>query len=233
MLTNDGALLRILKSFKDRDSIGFSELAQDLDFGTDLTGYYLRKLQRKDLIEKTDRGMYRITPSGKSVLTHTLQLNGLTIIPRISLLFIIAVGDSYVLLERNKQPFIGKLEWPTRALEVGQVLEGAAEASLKERLGIEAPSTLKGFYRRIDTHDGIVFDDKLFAVHTLELSDTQAEQIKDENQMGTISVMNKSMLNTASNRSKALLDILAFASDPTIFYTEKIYSLSSFDFYNS
>lgn len=101
--------MRTLKCFANSDVRGFTELARSLSMDTDLCGYYLRKLQARELVKNIDRGTYEITPLGKSVLAHQKQLTGLDVLPRISVLLIARAQDTYLMTQRLKQPLLNKL----------------------------------------------------------------------------------------------------------------------------
>lgn len=230
MITNDSSLLRILKTFSSRNNIGFTEIAHALEFETDLTGYYLRKLQNKGLIDKTERGVYQITPLGKSVVAHSSQLSGLAIVPRISIMIIASYNDEFIVLERAKQPFIGAIEWPTYPLKTGVNLSDGVSVALKSRLGIDGNPELKGFFRRIDMNGDIVFDDKLFAVHHINLTQDQKTQIVPDSSMGLISFKTAQELGRLSHASRSLIDILEFYKRKTT-YAEAKYELKNEDLY--
>jgi predicted transcriptional regulator len=230
MITNDASLLRVLKIFTEKNDIGFTDIAHTLGFGTDLTGYYLRKLQNKDLIEKRERGVYRITPLGKSVVAHSAQLSASKTIPRISIMIIARFGDEFVIVRRDKQPFIGTHEWPTFALETGVDMARSASNALFSRLGIEGTPKLQGFFRRIDTHKDIIFDDKVFAVHSIDLSVDLKSDVVIDSPLGALSFVTALSLKTMTHASRSLIDILEFhLTNKT--YAEATYELQSEDLY--
>ena len=201
-----------------------------MGFETDLTGYYLRRLQARELVEKVERGSYRITPLGKSVLAHRPQLMGLTILPRTIVLFVASCNDRYIVVERAIQPFIGRAEWPALRLLAGELLHEAASRIATTTLGVQAEPQLRGFFRRIDMLDGDVFDDKLFAVHRVELDNTQATNLLTKNQSGKLLQLLEAELTSLPNRAKSLLDILDFTkSDES--YGEHVYNLKPTDLY--
>ena len=230
MTNYDSSLMRVLRCFSNTDVLGFTELAELLQFETDLTGYYLRRLQSRELIEKVDRGQYRITPLGKSLLAHARQLSGLTIAPRVSIMLVSTVQDTYIITKRTAQPFIGKVEWPTGPLLAGESLEAAARRVANERLGLDMQPELHGFFRRIDMLQGTVFDDKLFAIHTAALAKSQAADIVSKNPVGEIMQYKDSELKALPNQAKSFMDISAFLKTDAA-YAETIYNLTPTDLY--
>ena len=226
----DSSLMRALRCFSNTDSLGFTELATLLQFETDLAGYYLRRLQRRGLVEKIDRGEYRITPLGKSMLVHSRQLSGLTVTPRVSVMFVLAAHDKYVTIKRTAQPYIGRVEWPTGPVGTGELLHAGAARLARERIGLEIQPVLHGFFRRIDLTNDTIFDDKLFAVHTAALSESQAVNLYTKNQVSEVTLHTESDLLQLPNRSKSLLDIFQFTQGDSM-YAEHTYKLEAADLY--
>lgn len=226
----DMSVLRILKCFTDRDTLGFTELAEMLHFETDLTGYYLRKLQSQKLVEKVDRGTYQITPTGKSALVYIRQFVNNTAVPRVSVMLVASYKHAYIVVQRAKQPFLNRVEWPTLSLDSEKSMPQAAQELAMTRLGIEVQPILKGIFRRTDIHENTVFDDKCFAVHTATLNDSQMSQLVMSNEIGEILQLTKLELHELKNAAKSLLDILDF-SEYAGSYREKRYTLSDSDLY--
>lgn len=226
----DASLLRVLKCFIDTDMIGFTQIAEMLHFETDLAGYYLRKLQNQKLVSKVERGQYQITPLGKSVLAHTRQFASNIATPRVSVMLVAQFKGTFIVVKRAKQPFINRIEWPTLPLASEESMPEAAKQLAKMRLGIDVQPALKGIFRRTDTHENTVFDDKFFAVHTATLDNFQISELLKSNEVGEILRYTKPDLHNLKNAAKSLLDILDF-SQQTDMYSEKRYALADSDLY--
>src|SRR6185312_11206028 len=89
--------------------------------------------------------------------------------PRLCVLLVAQHEGKFVVLRRAVQPFLGIAEWPAGAVHLGESREDAAARITKDRLGCVAEATWVGMFRRIDLFENGVFDDKLFAVHTVAL----------------------------------------------------------------
>lgn len=225
----EASMLRVLQCYHGHDVIGFVDLARKLGFGTDLTGYYLRRLERKGLVEKIERGSYRITGFGKSVLAHNAQLNDISR-PRVSVLLIAKLGENAIIRKRKIQPFIGQHEWPTRHLPSDESIQEAA-ATLASRI-IEQPvvPVFRGFFRQTDLlSNGALFDDKLFAVHVVNLPPDVS--IIEKAKAGSNIAVPIAEIHTISNKSSSLMGIWDFAQGRDV-YVEKSYCLSTDDLYN-
>ncbi len=233
MTTADSSLMRVLRCFAGSDHLGFTELAEKLHFDTDLAGYYLRRLQSRGMVLKIQRGTYQITPLGKSMVAHSDQLSSLSLMPRISIMLVASHDGRYVVVKRQQQPFIGKVEWPTASLELGMALPEAAAAVAKQRFDLpNTQPTLHGMFRRIDKHAGTIFDDKLFAVHTLALTAGQLADLPAQNSIGELQALATTEIEALPNAAKSLQDILAF-SKASKSYAEQSYHLSDQDLYTS
>jgi hypothetical protein len=106
---------------------------------------------------------------------------------------------------------------------VGESLDQALKRLFENRLGTSAPSTLLGFFRRIDVYEDIVFDDKLFAVYACDLPDTAT--VADETPVGTNTLLSENEVLSIDKPARALYDILDFYKFPQQ-YTEVRYQLS-------
>jgi predicted transcriptional regulator len=228
-MTKDPGLLRVLKCFLRQDIYGFTELSKELNLETDLTGYYVRKLESRGLLERIARGQYQLTPKGKSTLAHARQLIGVNPIPRITVMVVAKQGSRLVVIERQKQPFMGTIEWPTWPLELGVSAEEAMDKVMKLRLGSSATPIFRGFFRRIDQYEDMVFDDKLFMVCTTDLP--EEEELLAVNETGTVLLLTNDEIKRRENVSQALLEILEFTQVETP-YIEQTYLLSERDLYD-
>jgi len=221
-----GAAFRILTSFYEADSRSFSELCQMAGYPTDLGGYYIRQLVSGGYIEKEGRGQYRILPKGRGELAVHYGKNLHASWPRIVSLVVPHVGDKFLVLRRMVQPFPGVAEWPASAVEHGETMPAAAARLVQNRLHSDAVPQFVGFFHRIDMYDNTVFDDKLFAVHTLELPENTS---LPETPLGEYELYEPEMLHTVSRPSRALLHIAAYVEEGSGNLEEKVYHLTTED----
>lgn len=223
-MTIEPSLQRVLRCFELQDTIRFVELATKLGFGGDLTGYYLRKLEQKGLVEKTVRGTYCITPYGKSFLAHQGNLKGVYR-PRVSVMLLVKRADQVVIKTRQTQPFIGRNEWPTTPLYGGELVQEAAKRLASEICPDTVdfqPETPK-FFRRIDMIEKDVFDDKVFAVFSVVLPGNIS--IKHNGQNGVYKLVSELELINLPHQAASLHDIYSFMKTREQ-CTEKTYQLS-------
>jgi hypothetical protein len=95
-----------------------------------------------------------------------------------------------------------------------------------ERFGVKLASvTLSGAFRRIDTFDDVIFDDKLFLVYSASTSETPTTSTQSYDTL----IVNRQPEHSLKY-SHAFFDILAFGLDRKVSYTEHRYRLTTSDF---
>jgi predicted transcriptional regulator len=222
-----GAAFRVLACFYDNDKQSFTELCSRAGYPTDLGGYYIRQLLEGNFLEKVDRGQYRVLPKGKQQLAFNYGKQLFAPKPRLSIVIIATQGQSFIVLRRKVQPFIGVAEWPAGVVNVGEEVQAAAQRVLRVRLGIEVPMTLCGFFRRIDTYAETLFDDKLFAVHTCSLPEDLQPILATT--LGENLLFASDDLQRIDRPSRSLLDILHYAQEDGDKLQEYTYKLTAVD----
>jgi hypothetical protein len=224
-----GAAFRVLACFYDQDSRSFVDICERAGYPTDLGGYYLRQLVTGEYVQKIDRGNYGITAKGKQQLAFHYGKRFFALYPRLMVAFIAKNADNFMVLQRTVQPFLDTYEWPAGRVAMGESLADATQRLASQRLGNAVPEqAFCGFFRRIDTYDGTVFDDKLFAVYTCTMPDEAA--VNAAPYTGAITLQTRAQLDALERPSKSLLDILAFSEQPDLPMVEKTYDLVMADF---
>ncbi len=222
-----GAAFRVLACFYDSDERSFVELCQRAGYPTDLGGYYIRQLLQSGYIEKVRRGTYAVLPKGKQHLALVFGKARFAIKPRLAVLLVAQQGDNYVIMRRAVQPFVGSAEWLAGEVQAGESLQDAAGRILHSRTGCEGRPELVGMFRRIDLCDGTVFDDKLFAVHTVTIPASQT--IAQSTDLGHMLLCKPTEIVSVSRPGKALLDILRFSQSGTQGIEEHSYIITAAD----
>jgi ADP-ribose pyrophosphatase YjhB (NUDIX family) len=223
-----GAAFRVLGCFYSRDVRSFAELCQEAGYPTDLGGYYIRQLIKGGYIEKAERGQYRLLAKGKQELAISYGKHMFARWPRLTVLAIVRQQAKYVVLRRTTQPFTGATEWLASAIQQGETMPDALARLLKDRLGVEQVSgELVGFFRRIDRYEDVTFDDKLFAVHRVELP--VGMHITAGGTTGENVYCTEQELRAQPKPSRALLDIMAYATADGGGLHEQIYELTPAD----
>jgi ADP-ribose pyrophosphatase YjhB (NUDIX family)/predicted transcriptional regulator len=221
------AAYRLLNCFIDTNERNFADLCTAAGYPTDLGGYYLRQLVRLGYVSHGERGVYAITPKGRTVMVNAKDRQIFTNRPRLVVLIVATYQEKYVVLRRNRQPFIGVAEWPAGAVTIGEPLEAAGQRLAKDRLGARIEPQLVGFFRRIDLYQDEPFDDKLFAIHSCYLKDRPELLI---GAMGTLELYSAAELASINRPARSLIDVLEYVNQHSAPYAERIYHLAAADF---
>ncbi len=149
--------------------------------------------------------------------------------PRFCVVIVARQHGAYVILERDRQPFIDVSEWPAGLVLQGEVAADAAQRLSQERLGVTISLAHKGVFRRIDKYKDMIFDDKLFAVYTGDIPADTA--VVSHGKTGKNTLYTADELSQITKPSRSLLDILAFASTDTTVFEEHVYHLRREDLF--
>lgn len=222
-----GAAFRILACFYNTDTRSFVEICESAGYPTDLGGYYIRQLVRGGYLEKINRGQYALLPKGKQELAFNYGKRMFAPRPRLMVLLVARRGPQLVLTRRTTQPFIGTAEWPAGAVGAGEKMQEAAVRMLRERVGCAGTPQLVGFFRRVDLYGDTLFDDKLFAVHVVDIQESTT--INEQSQTGQIIMCGEADLPNIAKPAKSLLDIYHYSQSSTVGLEEHTYSLVAAD----
>jgi ADP-ribose pyrophosphatase YjhB (NUDIX family) len=205
------AAFRVLACFYDVDERTFVELCEQAGYPTDLGGYYIRQLVAGGYVSKVDRGVYAISPKGKQQMAFYYGKQLFAPRPRFAVLLVAKQAGRYIVLQRAVQPFLGTTEWLAGVVHMGEPMSEAVARVLKNRLGCKGDFQSVGLFRRTDFFEDAVFDDKLFAVHTVEIAADAIIPTKFE--MGDIALLDEAELASVAKPAKSLLDILHYCQN--------------------
>ncbi len=93
------------------DKLRFSELKPDL-LDNKLFNYHLKKVVSAGLVEKTDEGLYALTPEGRRLGVHVLDNQLASVDKADSVLFLVVrrkLDDAWLLYKRKTHPLINKV----------------------------------------------------------------------------------------------------------------------------
>ena len=144
--------------------------------------YYLKKMEKEDLIEKKN-AKYYLTLKGKSLATTVSGETGQTKKrPYVALLLAVKKGDKYILYHRMKEPYYGNCGFPGAKVEYGEEILSAAERELKEETNLEGKGKVITIQNILTENNGKVFGHMTQFV--ILFKDPKGELIK-ENREGT------------------------------------------------
>jgi 8-oxo-dGTP diphosphatase len=150
---------------------GFAELQKPTGLASDHFTFHINRLVELNLVERTKRGEYRLTTSGKEYANrldtddHTIERQA-----KIAVLIVPTrtTGDGtiqYMVQKRLKQPFYGRHGFMSGKLRWGETVSEGAARELEEETGLTGELSIKGVYHKMDyTKDEQMLEDKHFYV---------------------------------------------------------------------
>jgi ADP-ribose pyrophosphatase YjhB (NUDIX family) len=161
----------ILRELLFLPGAGFAELQKATKLTSDHFTFHIQRLVELGLVERVDRGQYRLTVKGKEYANRldtderTIERQG-----KVAVLLVPvrkrANGETeYMVQKRLKQPFYGHHGFMSGKLRWGETVETGAARELEEETGLEGKTTVKGVYHKMDyAKDGSMLEDKHFYV---------------------------------------------------------------------
>ena len=110
---------------------------------------------------------------------------------------------------------------------MGERLPDAVVRLQNERLGCSGKAALVGFFRRTDMYEDAVFDDKLFAVHLVDLPERAA--VQQASKTGELVLLTKQELMDVQHPAKSLLDIFIYCQPGAAPLAEHTYPITAAD----
>ncbi|HUD10905.1 MAG TPA: NUDIX domain-containing protein [Candidatus Saccharimonadia bacterium] len=161
----------ILRELLFMPMAGFAELQKPTGLTSDHFTFHINRLVELKLVERTKRGQYRLTTTGKEYANrldtddHTIERQA-----KIAVLIVpTRMRDDntreYMVQKRLKQPFYGRHGFMTGKLRWGETVVEGALRELDEETGLGGDLTIKGVYHKMDyATDGRMLEDKHFYV---------------------------------------------------------------------
>jgi len=162
----------ILRELLFHPEAGYTELQAPTGLTSDHFNFHIKRLVELGLVEKSGRGLYRLTIKGKEY-ANKLDTDNNTIErqPKVAVLLAVArISDDgttqYLCQERLKQPYYGYWGFPSGKMRWGETITETAARELKEETNLEAECTYLGIYHEhaYQEETGDLLEDKLFFV---------------------------------------------------------------------
>lgn len=152
---------------------GYTELQKPTGLTSDHFNFHISRLVELGLVEKLQRGRYRLTPRGKEY-ANKLDTDNKTIErqPKVAVLLAVErqVGGHRELLfqQRTKNPYYGYWGFPSGKIRWGETITQTAARELMEETGLEADYEVVGLYHEhtyLEQEDEATEDKLFFVVH--------------------------------------------------------------------
>lgn len=156
---------------------GFAELQKPTGLASDHFNFHIGKLVYLGLVEKVERGKYRLTTKGKEY-ANKLDTDTKTIErqPKVAVLLVIermSGGERQLLFqERRKTPYYGYVGFPTGKIRWGETIVYASARELLEETGLISKHKILGLYHEhtfLEDEPEAVEDKMFFAIHCTDI----------------------------------------------------------------
>jgi ADP-ribose pyrophosphatase YjhB (NUDIX family) len=163
----------ILRELLFHPSAGFAVLQKPTGLTSDHFTFHVNRLMELGLVERVQRGTYRLSPKGKEY-ANRLDTDDNTVErqPKSAVLLSIEREHNgrqeFLFQERLKQPYFGYWGLPSGKIRWGETILETAARELEEETGLEADLRIAGVYHEHAAHgetDELLEDKIFFVVH--------------------------------------------------------------------
>ncbi|MDF2461608.1 MAG: putative hydrolase [Candidatus Saccharibacteria bacterium] len=161
----------ILRELLFLPAAGFAELQKPTGLTSDHFNFHISRLVELGLVERKERGRYRLTPKGKEY-ANRLDTDNNTVERQPKSAVMLGIerwhdGETqYLFQERLKQPYFGFWGIPTGKIRWGETILECAARELMEETGLQAQLRIAGVYHEhvYQQETGELLEDKIFFV---------------------------------------------------------------------
>lgn len=208
---------RIIDSLRSSRAKTFSALQSDVAETSDNLTYHLQKLIDSGHIASPNKGLYKLADAGLVYLNNNYDLES-HLFPTVSCMIILQDDNGgYLLMQKQKQPFLGALHFLTFGVTSETTLEEQM-TSFFELYHIKAQGVeYKMVYRKLGKKASKPFIDKFFMMYTGKLE--SFETIISERHFV---IMNKNQITSDVAVISPTLEALKALEGPA-FYAEQTF----------
>lgn len=161
----------ILRQLLFSPAASYTELQNQTGLASDHVSFHIRRLTELGLVEKLQRGNYKLTAKGKEY-ANRLDTDNNTVErqPKTAVIFALkrTVGSQveYLFQERRKNPYFGFWGLPSGKIRWGETIAEAAQREAQEETGLNATFTVTNTYHEHVRHaqTGEIIEDKIFFI---------------------------------------------------------------------
>lgn len=161
----------ILRELLFHPSAGYAVLQKSTGLTSDHFSFHIGRLIELELVQKVERGMYKLSVKGKEY-ANRLDTDNNTVERQPKAAVLLALErehkgvSEFVFQERLKNPYFGFWGFPTGKMRWGETIIQAAEREAMEETGLTAEWRIAGLYHEVVIHEesGEMVEDKLFFV---------------------------------------------------------------------
>jgi ADP-ribose pyrophosphatase YjhB (NUDIX family) len=166
-----GAQTSILRALLFLPQASYADLQKPTGLSSDHFSFHIGRLVELGLVEKIDRGTYRLTSRGKEY-ANRLDTDNNTIErqPKSAIVFGLTRtvnGEiQYLFQQRLKNPYYGFWGLPSGKIRWGETITEAAARESLEETGLHADFSAQSVYHEqvIEKESGLIIEDKIFFI---------------------------------------------------------------------
>ena len=135
----------IVETLSTRDELSFSELKPD-EVDNKLFTYHLKIVIREGFVEKTNKGHYRLTPTGQKLWRRMREKPEVISIRAFSILFLVVrrSDGAWLLYKRNTHPLKDKVGFMHVVPKASEQVNETATREVYERTGLTCSFSVAG-----------------------------------------------------------------------------------------
>lgn len=168
-ITIHEAQTSILRELLFVPEAGYAKLQKPTGLTSDHFNFHIGRLVELGIVEKRERGRYRLTARGKEY-ANKLDTDNSTIErqPKVAVMLVVERFSSgrreFILQERLKNPYYGYWGFPTGKIRWGESIAETAARELEEETGLVADYRILGLYHEhtYSKETGESLEDKMF-----------------------------------------------------------------------
>lgn len=161
----------ILRALLFEPTATYTNLQQLTDLSSDHFNFHITRLVELNLIEKVQRGTYRLTTAGKEY-ANRLDTDNNTVErqPKSAVIFGLSREKDgkieYLFQERRKNPYFGFWGLPSGKIRWGETITETARRESLEETGLDADFEIASVYHEAvkDSKTGGIIEDKIFFI---------------------------------------------------------------------
>ncbi len=226
------AQMKILRSLLMTTDCTFAELTRATGLTSDHANFHIKKLIEIGYVEHIPKsyGQYRLTRSGK-VYANTMDTDTFEVErqPKLTVDLAIERADgTFLVQERQKQPFYGYHGFPTGKIRWGETMVEAGARELMEETGLTADLRVVGIYHKLDydEHGELLEDKYMCLIHGTRPTGSLIEQTESHRNMWLLPEEYKQLNKRMGDIDETIMQLRA----PNAFVRESTFLFDSNDF---
>ena len=129
---------KLFKQFVYAERLSFSEIAKKSKIPTNLLAYFLKKMQKKGILQKASSGLYELSSVGEKLLPFFTETESIT--PLVVVLVLIVSGGKILLSKRRRRPYRSLWSILSGRMLLGEDIVSAAERVCLQKFGVKCVS---------------------------------------------------------------------------------------------